>query len=254
MNQIVAITGAGSGLGSALAKKYAQMGCTVCLLGRSEDKLRQKAERISEDALNRTTEHPKSAATRNPTQNAWVFPVDVSDKAAVEQTVSAIEEEVGPIDILINSAGVIGLGLAVTLKEDDVHRMIDVNLKGTIFVTQAVLPSMKHRNQGIIANVISTAGQEGKVNESVYCASKFGVRGFTEALLAEVKDTPIQVFAAYMGGMKTEFWDGIFPKEQTAYLMEPDDIAELIMASLTPRANLTVTEMTIKNKIRSQNE
>lgn len=229
MKKVVVITGAGSGLGAALARRYSELGHQICLLGRSEEKLTTTAESLSPGAM--------------------VYPVNVASKAEVAETISAISREVGPIDILINSAGVIEMGLAETLTEEAVHQMIDINLKGTIFVTQAVLPEMKQRNQGTIANVISTAGREGKVNESVYCASKFGVRGFTEALLAEVQDTAIHIFAAYMGGMKTEFWEGIFPEEQTINLMDPDDVADLILDALTSRSNLTVTEMTIKNKI-----
>jgi uncharacterized protein len=126
--------------------------------------------------------------------------------------------------------------------------MIDINLKGTIFCSQVVLPNMKQRNKGIIANIVSTAGLEGKVNESVYCASKFGVRGFTESLLAELKDTSVKVYAAYMGGMKTEFWDGIYSEEQTANLMEADDVADIIMDNLKPRRNMFVPQVVIKNK------
>lgn len=73
---------------------------------------------------------------------------------------------------------------------------------------------MKERNEGTIVNIVSTAGLEGKVTESVYCASKFGVRGFTESLALELSGTAINVCAVYMGGMRTEFWDGVFTEEK----------------------------------------
>lgn len=228
MKKVAVITGAGSGLGASLAKKYAQMDYHVCMLGRSREKLIHQAEQLEGDFS--------------------IHPVDVSYKKEISSEIDGIINSFGAIDILFNCAGVIALGLAETISEESVHQMIDINLKGTIFTTQAVLPHMKSQNQGIIANVISTAGLEGKVDESVYCASKFGVRGFTEALLAELQDTPIHVYAAYMGGMNTEFWEGIFPAGQTAGLMDPDEIADILIDNLTPRRNLTVTQVTIRNK------
>jgi short-subunit dehydrogenase len=86
------------------------------------------------------------------------------------------------------------------------------------------------------------------VNESVYCASKFGVRGFTESLALELQETPIHVVGIYMGGMNTEFWSGIFTPEQTKNLMDPDDVADIIVENLHPRQYLSVSEVVIKNK------
>lgn len=226
--QVVVITGAGSGLGASLAKKYSELGYHVCLLGRTESKLDRTAKLLS---------GPYS-----------IFPVDVSSKEDVTQVMKQIKEEVGPIDILINNAGVGYFDVAENLSEKAVHDMIDINLKGTIFCTQEVLPAMKNRNAGTIVNVASTAGIEGKVNETVYCASKFGARGFTEALAVELQDTQIRVFGAYMGGMKSEFWDGIYEPEQIKDLMDTDDVADIIIANAKQRKFLTVTEVIIKNK------
>ena len=125
--------------------------------------------------------------------------------------------------------------------------MIDINLKGTIFCTQEVLADMKESNSGSILNIVSTAGLEGKETESVYCASKFGTRGFHESLVVELKDTDIHVFGAYMGGMATEFWDGILDESITAGLMDPEDIADIIYHNASLRKNLNVEQVVIKN-------
>lgn len=226
-NRVVVITGAGSGLGASFAKKYSAMGYTVCLLGRTKKKLEQLAKILSNDY--------------------YIYELDVSSKSDVKRVFQAIKEEVGPVHLLINNAGVGIFALAEEIEEQAVHDMIDINLKGTIFCTQEVLPDMKSRNEGIIANIVSTAGLSGKVTESVYTASKFGVRGFTESLLAELEETNIRVYAAYMGGMKTPFWDGIY--DDIDHLMDPDDIADIIMDNITLRNNLQVTEIIIKNKI-----
>lgn len=226
--KVVVITGAGSGLGASLARKYAEMGDHICLIGRTEDKLVRTANTLTRDDYS-------------------IYPLDVTSKENVAQVFQEIKEKVGPIDVLIDNAGIGVFDLAEDIEETAVHQMIDINLKGTIYCTQEVLPHMKQRNSGVIANIISTAGLEGKSTESVYCASKFGVRGFTESLLVELQDTDIHVFGAYMGGMKTEFWDGIFEESVTAGMMDPEDIAEIIIHNLKLRKQLNVDKVVIKN-------
>ena len=221
------ITGAGSGLGASLAKKYSELGSHVCLLGRTRTNL----ERTADTLVNEYS----------------IYELDVTSKNEVDTVFQSIKNEVGPIDLLINNAGLGVFDLTENIAEESIHQMIDINLKGTIFCTQAVLPDMKSRNKGKIANVISTAGIEGKRTESVYCASKFGVRGFTESLLVELKGSAVQVYAAYMGGMKTAFWDGILSEEESKHMMDPDDVADIIMDNIKSRKNINVTEVVIKN-------
>ncbi|MEW9670413.1 SDR family oxidoreductase [Ammoniphilus sp. 3BR4] len=225
--KIVVITGAGSGLGASLAKKYAELGCHVCLLGRTKTKLIRIAETLN--------------------YKHSIYEVDVSSKNDVTKVFQLINEEVGSIDLLINNAGVGYFDLAENLNGEAVHQMIDINLKGTIFCTQEVLKDMKTRNQGQIVNIVSLSGKRGQVNESVYCASKFGVRGFSESLVLELKDTSIQVFAAYMGNMKTELWGDDYTIEMTKGFMDPDDVADIIIESIKPRKYLVVEEVNIKN-------
>lgn len=224
----VVITGAGSGLGASLAQKYSKLGYHVVLLGRTKQKLVNVAETLGSDST--------------------IYEVDVASKTQVTQVFNKIKEEVGAIDFLINNAGLGVFDLAENIEEDHVDQMIDINLKGTIFCTQEVLKDMKERNRGTIVNVVSTAGKIGKVTESVYCASKFGVRGFTESLVTELADTNVHVYAAYMSGMDTAFWDGKLSKEKTDTFMNPDDVADIIINNVKPRERLTVTEVTIENK------
>lgn len=225
--KVVVITGAGSGLGASLSRKYSELGYHICLLGRTKENL----ERTAQSLVNGYS----------------IYKLDVTSKEEVDQVFESIKQDVGSIEILINNAGLGVFDLAENIDENSIHQMIDINLKGTIFCTQAVLPELKKRNEGIIANVISTAGIEGKVNESVYCASKFGVRGFTESLQVELKDSAVKVFAAYMGGMKTAFWDEILTEDQTQHMMDPDDVADIIMDNIKSRKNIDVTEVVIKN-------
>lgn len=228
LNKIAVITGAGSGLGASLSKKYADDGYHVCLLGRTEAKLERTAKDLSSESYS-------------------IFPVDVSSKPEVSQVFEKIKENLGLVDVLVNNAGVGVFDLAENLSEEAVDHMIDVNLKGTIFCTQEVLADMKERNSGSILNIVSTAGLEGKMTESVYCASKFGVRGFHESLLVELEESDIHLFGAYMGGMNTEFWDGILNPTQTEGLMDPEDIADIIYHNAKDRKNLNVEQVVIKN-------
>ena len=227
-NKIAVITGAGSGLGTSLAKKYSNDGFHVCLLGRTKDKLERAAKTL-------------------PNEDYSIFPVDISSKKEVVRVFAQIKESLGFVNVLVNNAGVGVFDLAENITEDAIHQMIDINLKGTIFCTQEVLADMKENNSGSILNIVSTAGLEGKENESVYCASKFGTRGFHESLLVELKDTDIHVFGAYMGGMATEFWDGILDESTTTDLMDPDDIADIIYHNASLRKKLNVEQVVIKN-------
>lgn len=224
----IVITGAGSGLGASLARKYHSQGHHVTLIGRRSEKLELIANSLGDE-------------------NYSLYPLDVSAFDEVVKTFEQIVSEVKPIDILINNAGLGFFDLAENLPEDHINQMIDINLKGTIFCTQQVIGDMKERNEGSIINIVSTAGVEGKVTESVYCASKFGIRGFTESIVKELEDTNVHVNAIYMGGMKTPFWDGLMDKEDTGGLMDPDDIADIILANTKIRNNINVKDVIIKN-------
>src|SRR5699024_138646 len=226
--KLAVITGAGSGLGASLARRFSDLEYHVALLGRNYHKMKRVGETIKSDEF-------------------YVHSVESADYSAVEATFKEIKEQYGDVDVLINNAGTGAFKLLEDISVDEINSMIDVNVKGTIYCTQQVLPSMKKNNAGVIANIVSTAGLVGKLNETVYCASKFGARGFTEALLVELKDTDIRIFGAYMGGMKTEFWKGILQEEQKSGLMDPEDIADIIMANVKERKNLTVEQVVIKN-------
>ena len=224
----VVITGASGGLGSSLARKYNDKGYLVTLIGKSKDKLEEVVKTFNNS-------------------NYSTYSLDVSIASDVREVFNNIVNEVGPIDILINSAGLGYFDLAENITEDQVHQMIDINLKGTIFSTQQVLNSMKERNTGSIINIISTAGVEGKVDESVYCASKFGVKGFTESIIKELKETNIRVHGVYMGGMNTKFWGDELEDESETGLMHPDTVADIIIFNTQELNNTSVQKIIIKN-------
>lgn len=215
----VLITGAGSGLGRELAKAYASRGSHVILLGRSREKLEELEKEIK--ANDGSAEYELC---------------DITDYQAVNELADSISRGHGSIDCLINNAGLGYFGELRSATENQITQMLDTNIKGTIFVTQALLPYIKKR----ILNIISTAGLKGKVNEAVYCASKFAVRGFTEALQKELEHSTIEVSAIYMGGMDTPFWNSSDHVKDKSRLRSPAAVAEKIISMDDGRSEIII--------------
>ena len=182
----VLITGAGSGLGAELAKCYSEQGDHIILVGRNEENLKNVSNSIVEKGF-----------------SAEYFVTDITKQEQMDKLKQSIREKHSQIDCLINNAGVGYFGAIEKLTVDEMNAMIDVNVKGTIMVTTTLLPYTRER----ILNIISTAGLRGKINEAVYCASKFAIRGFTESLQKELAENKIRLTAVYMGGMDTPFWE-----------------------------------------------
>ena len=203
------ITGAGSGLGAELAKGYSEDGYHIILVGRSIEKLKKVADEINERG-----------------GSCECMSHDVSSPDSVKELKNKLLHKQQGIDCLINNAGVGIFGPIEEVTVDEINTMLDVNVKGTILVTKELI---NHVGEKII-NIISTAGLRGKVNEAVYCASKFAVRGFTESLQTEFEDRGIKITAVYMGGMNTPFWENSTHIKDKTRLKSPSEVAkEIIM-------------------------
>jgi short-subunit dehydrogenase len=209
LNKTVIITGGGSGLGLALAQEYSKK-FNICLIGRTETKLQEAVQTISHN------------------ENRVLYHVcDVADHEQIQTLLSAIFEKES-IHLLINNAGTGVFKPLHSLTKTDIELMVDTNLYGTIYPSQASFPLFKKQGFGKIMNIISTAGLRGKVNESVYCATKFAIRGFTESLVKEWEGTDIFPTAVYMGGMDTPFWDETDHIKDRSRLKSPEKVAEMI--------------------------
>lgn len=169
---------------------------------------------------------------------------DVSEEVTVRRAFNLAEQS-GQLDLVINCAGqgVFGSAGSVTrTKLDDVFR---ANLIGTILFSDKAFEIFKERG-GTLVNVLSTAAQVGRANESIYCASKWGARGYTEALRVEAKATKAMVHAVYVGGMNTNFWgsaDGA--KVDSSGFMDPVEVAGAILDSLGSRSSVYVSDIVI---------
>ncbi len=188
-NKVVLITGASSGFGADAARLFAKEGAIVVLAARRMDRLTALAEEI-----------------RLAGGQAFAVPLDVAEQSQIDDAVQTVLDNFGRIDILLNNAGLGRLDWLETLDPAaDIDMQIDVNLRGTMQVTRAVLPSMLARRAGHIINMSSMAGMIAAPMYSVYAATKYGMRGFTDALRREVAPFGIHVSGLYPGPAVTEF-------------------------------------------------
>ncbi|MED4018956.1 SDR family oxidoreductase [Sutcliffiella cohnii] len=209
MNTIL-ITGAGTGLGKELALSYAKKGNTIILTGRKLLPLKEVQLLIEEMG-----------------GHAEVYTIDITNISELEHIVHKILKQ-HTVNFLINNAGIGSFGSFTDLSLEDIETMINTNVKGTIYMTKIVLPQLLKQSNGKIFNIISTAGQKGKVNESVYVASKFAIRGFTESLQKEYEGK-LNIKAVYMGGMDTPFWEKSDHIKDKSRLRSPKEIAKKII-------------------------
>jgi hypothetical protein len=188
-DKVVFITGASSGFGMDAARLFAREGCTLVLAARRVDRLTLLASEL-----------------RAFGGEAFAVPLDVSERAQIEEAVQTVLDRFGRIDVLVNNAGFGRLDWLERLDPAaDIDAQIDTNLRGLIQLTRAVLPSMLARRSGTIINNSSVAGLIAAPLYTIYAATKYGVRGFTDALRREVAPFGIHVCGLYPGPATTEF-------------------------------------------------
>ena len=196
-DKVVLITGASSGFGADAARQFAREGCIVVLAARRMERLTALAGQIRAEG-----------------GQAFAIGLDVSEQSQIDETVQTVLDNFGRIDILFNNAGFGRLDWLETLAPAaDIDMQLNINLHGLIQVTRAVLPSMLARQAGMIINMASVAGLIAAPMYSIYAASKYGVRGFTDALRRELSSSGIQVSGIYPGPAVTEF--GQHPGSET---------------------------------------
>lgn len=210
---VVVVTGAGRGIGRATAEAFAAEGYVVVVA-----ELREALGRRTADQL-----------ARAGAKALWLR-TDVADPASASRTVGKVLRRFGRIDCLVNNAGVLRTGPLVDLAVEDLNRMIGVNLCGPLLLARAVLPAMLRQGSGSIINVASQLGKVGLAEYVTYCASKFGVMGFTEALAEELAATGVRVWAVCPGLVDTPMarQAGVSPRER-AGLLRPETVARRIV-------------------------
>ena len=224
--KVAVVTGGSEGLGLAIVKKLLNKGCIVHIFSRDPEK------------------HLAAQAKLN-NSNVFFTSVDVANYEQIQQAI----QKIGNVDILINNAGIFLDGPLDTVAPQAISNAIDTNLKGVIYTTRAVLPSMKRRNKGFIINISSTSGLKPRANESVYVASKFGVRGFTDSLKEELKGTGVRVAGFYPGGMNTRFFEKAGSPKENAKWMDVNAVADVIITILTLNDSMILDHVVLNKRV-----
>lgn len=237
-SKIALVTGASSGIGEGIARLLAANGVKVGLAARRKDKLEKLVSEI------------KSAGGE-----AVAIEMDVTDQSSVSKGVEALIKTYGGIDVLVNNAGLMPLSDVESLKLDEWHRMVDVNVKGLLTVTAAVLPHLMKQNSGHIFNLSSIAGRKLFAGLSVYCATKHAVAAFSDIMRMELAPKyKIRVTSLQPGAVASELYDHITDekyrknmedlKGQMTFLT-PDDIAHSVLYALQAPEHVNVSEIFI---------
>ncbi len=234
--RIVLITGATSGIGEATARLLATNNFKLILCGRRKDRLKKLA-----DELNSHTE-------------TTTLSFEVRNQKEVAASIESLPTEWREIDVLVNNAGnAHGLDPIQTGSIEDWDAMMDINVKGLLYVTKSVLPIMTKRNSGHIINIGSIAGKEVYANGNVYCASKFAVDAVTKGMRIDLNAHGIKVTAIHPGLVETEFslvrFKGDEERSKNVYKgFDPlvgNDIADLILFALTRPAHVVIADLVV---------
>lgn len=229
------ITGATSGIGRATAHEFAKHDINLILCGRRQERLD-----TIQHALEKTT-------------NVHTLNFDVRDKDAVFEAIASLPEEFGHIDILINNAGnAHGLDPIQCGDTDDWDAMMDINVKGLLYVSKAVIPQMTTRQAGHIINIGSSAGKEVYPKGNVYCASKHAVLALTEGMRIDLNPYGIKVSAINPGLVETEFSEVRFKGDTKANevykgynALQAEDIAEIIYFTISRPAHVNIADLLV---------
>ena len=236
MSKTALITGATSGIGKATAELFAKEGFKLILCGRRQERLDELKEELGEET------------------EIFTLNFDVRDREAVFSAIEKLPDEFSRIDILINNAGnAHGLDPIDKGSPDDWEAMLDINVKGLLYMSKAVLPQMVESKSGHIINIGSTAGKEVYPNGNVYCASKHAVDAINQGMRMDLNAYGIRVGAVNPGLVETEFSDVRFKgdKERASKVykgfqpLRPEDIADIIHFVVTRPYHVNIADLVV---------
>ena len=225
--KISLVTGASRGIGLAIARRLASMGARVSLCGRDAKQLNSAANECQQAGA-----------------EAVAVVADVTHPAEIEKLVETTERLLGPVEILINNAGIgyfSPLQDADTSKWDDV---LDTNLKAVFLLSHAVAPGMIRMGRGHIVNIASLAGKNTFAGGAVYCASKWGLLGLTGCMAEDLRAHGIRVSAVCPGSVATDF--GLPSARDRSKMLQPDDVAHAVAAILTQAPQSFISEVLLR--------
>ncbi|WP_457803752.1 SDR family oxidoreductase [Staphylococcus aureus] len=224
-DKIAVVTGAGSGIGEAIATLLHEEGAKVVLAGRNKDKLQNVANQLAQDSVK-------------------VVPTDVTKKEEVDELIKIAQQTFGGLDIVINSAGQMLSSKITDYQVDEWDSMIDVNIKGTLYTAQAALPTMLEQSSGHLINIASISGFEVTKSSTIYSATKAAVHTITQGLEKELAKTGVKVTSISPGMVDTAITAAYNPSDRKK--LDPQDIAEAVLYALTQPSHVNVNEITLR--------
>ena len=234
---VAVVSGATSDVGRAVCIRLAEAGVQICLLGRDLSSL--------EDLAN---------VARGLTDRVVAYPFDLTRDSSITETVNRVERELGRVDVLVHSAGVFEMGPHECAAVADLDQQYQTNVRGPYLLTQSLLPQLRAcRGQVIFVN--STVGLEARAGVGQYASTQHALRAIADALRAEVNRDGVRVLTLYLGRTATARQAAVFRREDRPYapelLIQPDDVAQMILAALRLPRTAEVTEMRMRPLIKS---
>ena len=230
-DKVVIVTGGSDGIGRHICLKLGAAGCKIAILGRN-------AERLA--GVEGETRSAGAAEVR-------AYGCDMQQSGEIKTTAAQILADFGHVDVLINNAGVWHkTGPLDAISDEMVAATLQTNLTGTIQLTKALLPALRSREEAVILNVISKSGVVAQAGQSVYTASKYGMRGFTEVLKVDEADTGVRVAGLYQSGTNTDMFAKAGEEVPNHIFTEPDDLADVVVFMLSRPPKLWMHEVRIE--------
>ena len=231
--KVAVVTGAGRGIGRAIAMALAERGARVVLAARTAEDLQSAVEQI------------KAAGGEG-----QAVPADITDESSVEKLFAKVRQ-LGRLDILINCAGVGRFGPVQDFTAEDLDLVLGVNLRGTFFCCREAMRIMVGQKSGFVINISSVVGIKGYPNQAAYTASKHGVVGLTKSLAVEGQEHNVRVSVIMPGGVDTEMVGQARPDLDRSILMQPEDIAQAVLYLLSLSERAHVDEIYIRRRSSS---
>jgi len=218
--RVAAITGAARGIGRATAQAFVSEGIRVAIGDVDLAAAEETARALGGDTI--------------------ALPLDVTDRESVRSFLDQVEQRLGPLDVLVNNAGIMPLGPFIEESDEATRRQVDINVYGVVHGMKEVLPRFVSRGQGHLVNIASAAGKAGYAGGATYCGTKHYVVGLSEAVRAELRGSGIEVSCVMPGVVNTELTSGM-GTARAVKTVEPTDVAEAIVDALkVPRFDVFV--------------
>ena len=230
-NKRIIVTGGSDGIGRHICLKLAATGTRLAILGRNADRLSQvESECIAAGAT-----------------EAIGVACDIQKHDAIIAAVEKVTETFGGLDVLINNAGIWHkTGPLDSIPREILQATVQTNLTGLMQITQAALPALRANDESVILNVVSKSGVVAQAGQSVYTATKYGVRGFTEVLKADEESTGVRVGGIYQSGTNTEMFAKAGEEVPNHIFTEPDDLADVVVFVLSRPPKLWIHDIRIE--------